>query len=245
MAPKIGVSSKVMHFSKWGHELKELPYSVLEINRRSSMTHIDGEWVMMLKDALQRFDLSMHSSCRRIFSENEQFTLTEINVVKSEILMCEMWGAKELIIHLRNQKLDEVECRKLKGLLSYAKKHNVQLVYESNQPLDAEVALDTLTKFPELEYNLDLGHLNRGIHHKGVKVDRFIKAVAQRTTYMHVHNNYGDTDSHSTLDQGDLDWKHVLDMLDMNRIRKIIIEMKDKDAVIKTMNEIEEYLKTR
>jgi sugar phosphate isomerase/epimerase len=242
MAPKIGISTKLFSHSKWPKELHTTQYKVLELNRRSNLTFFDDEWIAETKHLLEGFDLSMHSACRRIFLADPVFSLAEQAVIKAEILMCNKMGIKELIFHLKQGKLDEKE----RGILDYAKSLNVTPIYESNATMDAEVTLSILEHFPDLDYNLDLGHLNHGIGHGKVKdVDAFLKAIDGRIVYIHAHNNGGQVDEHKALTDGTLDWRDVLDKVDLKSVKKIILELKRVEDVEKSRAELDDYLKKR
>ena len=62
---------------------------------------------------------------------------------------------------------------------------------------------------------------------------------------MHVHNNIGEMDLHTSLRKGTLDWKHVLDLLDFKNIKKIIIEQHEMSDVRSTKKDLDAYFKKR
>ena len=104
--------------------------------------------------------------------------------------------------------------------------------------------MDFFDKFPEIKYNLDLGHLNVSVGNKtlGMSLDDFIEKVKDKIVYIHAHNNNGKEDEHTGLDNGTLDWKHVLDMLNLTRVKKIIIEVKRGSQIKKSKELLEAYL---
>ena len=70
------------------------------------------------------------------------------------------------------------------GLRCYA-----HIVLTSSRKLYFEVAWDLLKKFPDISYNLDLGHLNVGIENKkfGYGLDEFLKKIDKKQSmYMHI-----------------------------------------------------------
>jgi sugar phosphate isomerase/epimerase len=60
--------------------------------------------------------------------------------------------------------------------------------------------------------------------------------------YVHASNNSGQRDEHIGLEDGTLDWRHVLDMLDFSKIVKIIIEVRHTDMVEASTTALMRYL---
>ena len=147
--------------------------------------------------------------------------------------------------HLKQEKLECREKKELEKTLDFAKTKEVEMIYESNKNFSSETCLDTLSSFPHLKYNLDLGHLNTAIGNKTLKMDLgdFMKKIKTRTVYIHAHNNNGKQDEHNSLEKGTLDWKSTLDRLDLSTIRKIIIENRTTEDILKTKKQLQEYLK--
>ncbi|MBW3019438.1 hypothetical protein KY329_04620, partial [Candidatus Woesearchaeota archaeon] len=111
----------------------------------------------------------------------------------------------------------------------------------------AELCLSVLNRFPDLGYNLDLGHMNVALQtgHLGIQLDEFLDKVKDRVVYIHAHNNNGQKDQHIALSDGILDWKHVLDNLDLSRVKKIIIECNLKEDALKSREALYKYLKPK
>jgi sugar phosphate isomerase/epimerase len=76
-------------------------------------------------------------------------------------------------------------------------------------------------------------------------IDKFISKVRDRTIYLHAHNNNGEKDEHTALDKGTLDWEHVLDLLDLSKIRKIVIEARPGKDIRQSEKLLKQYLKKR
>tara|TARA_Y100000310_G_scaffold339733_1_gene433381 strand:- start:7160 stop:7885 length:726 start_codon:yes stop_codon:yes gene_type:complete len=240
--PKIGITTSTLDNKKWYKELANI--KVLEVGLRSARFFFDPEWIDKIKPFLKGIDLSMHSGTIKVFVGNEQFVKTELETLRAEILCCEMIGAKELIFHLKHDKLLPNEERELRQIINFAKQHNVEMIFESNGILVADVALDFLKRIPDVQYNLDLGHLNHGIGKDmlGMPLDQFLSQIKDRTTYVHAHNNNGQKDNHQSLVNGTLDWKHVLNILGKDKIKKIIIECRTKEDVGESIKALEQYI---
>jgi endonuclease IV len=247
MIPKIGVTSKVFSFNKWYRDMHHSGFKVIELNKRKSIMKLVNVWLDQRKKDIKGFDLSMHTETTGVFSNNQQFTITELDTLKSEVILCKMFCIKELVFHLKNDKLSESEAAQLREIIDFAKQQGVEMIYESNAITVADVALDFLEKFPDVNYNLDLGHLNKG-YGKGMlgcEIDEFIDKVKDRVVYIHAHNNSGLHDEHAALSDGTLDWKHVLDMLDMSKVKKIIIETITLEQAKKTKEDLDAYFRSK
>jgi len=246
--PKLGVSTKILPPACFRNMSKH-DFNVWEVNHRESTVHFNEEWIERehFKTLLKKYSLSMHSFCSGIFGRNKQFTQTEISIFKSEILLCKILNAKELIFHMNFHETEE-EKRTVRGFIKLAKKNKVDLAYESNaHTFDGPTTLKILSTFPELYYNLDFGHMNLGLHEGtiGYPLDTFLSKIRNRTIYVHAHNNFGEKDEHKSLDKGDLDWKHVLDMLDASKIRKIIAESSNLEDAERTIKLLSDYFKAK
>ena len=81
----------------------------------------------------------------------------------------------------------------MKKLFRFAKKKNVEMIFESNNQVIAENTLDTLKRFPKLKYNLDIGHINVGVNsgNFGMPLEEFLSKIKNRVYYIHAHNNNG------------------------------------------------------
>jgi len=245
MPPKIGLKTVNIFYEKED----KIPFDTLEITTKDPDLGFNVKKLMKVKEHLKGKDLSMHSQASRIFSCNnfnlEKFNEAEINVVKAEIILCNLLNIQELIIHLKQEKLTKKEEKPFSQLLNFAKKHNVELIYESNKEFFGETCLDVLKKFPKLNYLLDLGHLNTAIGNKtlGFELDEFLSLIKDRIIYIHAHNNNGKKDEHKSLDNGTLNWRHVFDMINMKKVRKIILELKTAQDILKSKKLLKQYFK--
>jgi len=247
MKPKIGLKTSDIFYN--GDD--KIEFDVMEITTKDRALDFNVKKIMKAMDYLKGKKLSLHSQTSRIFSCKNygfsDFNDAELNVLRAEIILCKIMKVKELIFHLKQERLTKKEFEILEEIISFGKDNGVELIYESNGRFIANTCLDVLKKIPYLNYNLDLGHLNTSIGNKtlGMDLDEFVDKVKGRTVYLHAHNNDGKEDTHQALDNGTLDWKHVLDMLDMEKARKIIIECRTPEDVLVTKNLLEEYIENR
>lgn len=244
MVPKIGMTTKSFGFSKWYKEMQDSKCKVIEINKRSVKFYLIPKWIEKIKPYLKGFDLSLHSGTTKVFTKNKQFTKTELEMLKSEILICEMLGIKEFVFHLKNEKLDEKEASQIREIINFAKQKKIKMIYESNGLLVGDIALDFLKRFPDVNYNLDLGHLNNALGNNmlGYDIDDFINKIKDRVIYVHAHSNNSKKDEHKALRDGNLDWKKVLDLLDLKKVKRIMSETRTQEDDYKNLEDLKTYL---
>jgi sugar phosphate isomerase/epimerase len=243
----IGATSQVIRSSKWYKSAHQLGFEALEINRRDSKLHLNTFFLEKIKHYLRGLEVSLHSATTGIFQELESFSYAELATLQAEIDICRILGASELVFHINANRLDARQSRKLRTIIDYAHDNGVFPIYESNAGMNAKQVYKVLDLFPDIGYALDLGHLNNGWGRNllGCSVDAFIDSVRKRVVYIHANNNDGIGDQHLGLDDGSLDWRAVLDQLDTDRIRKIIIEVCSTDYLDASRQALGHYLEKR
>ena len=247
--PKIGIKLDPDYFS-WDSEIFN-KFDTIELASRDKALKFNIKKILEAKEILKNKDLSMHTQTSRVFSCKQhhvpEFSCAEIKILEAEIILCKLLGAKELIFHMKNEKLDEEEAKIFKKLLKFAKKNGVEMIFESNNQFFGETAVDTLKRFPKLNYNLDLGHFNIGITSRelGMMPEEFLSKIKNRIVYIHAHNNNGKLDEHNGIDEGTLDWKHILDLLNFKKVRKIIMEVRNPEAVEKSKKLLDDYFEKK
>jgi sugar phosphate isomerase/epimerase len=243
----VGITTQIIRTAKWYKEVEHLGFKTLEINRRNSKLHFSLYFLEKVKKYLEGYDLSLHSGASGIFQPTESFTQANLAVLRAEIDVCSILGAKQFVFHLNDGILSRQNKKRLGDVVAYAADLGVQTLYESNSVLVAEDAFDILETFPDLGYVLDLGHLNTGYGcgRLGCEIDDFIRKIKDRVVYIHASNNSGLHDEHRGLDDGTLDWRSVLDLLDMSRISKIILEVREVSMVEHSQEILMDYLQTR
>lgn len=244
MTPVVGITTQMIRQAKWYKYIRELGFEAVEINRQNSKLHFNLHFLEKVKRYMKGLDLSLHSGTAGIFQPLESFTRANLAVLIAEVDVCRFLGARQFVFHLNDGILSPENKKSLKQIISYASDLGVEMIYESNSVLVAHYAYDLLESFPELGYVLDLGHLNNGYGRGklGCEIDEFVRWVKDRVVYVHASNNSGKRDEHSGLEEGTLDWRRVLDMLDFSRILKIIIEVRCLKMVEDTRKELMRYL---
>ncbi len=244
MTPAVGVTTQIIRHAKWYKHIRELGSDAIEINRQNSKLHFNLYFLEKVKKYTKGFDLSLHSGTAGIFQAYEPFTKANLAVLAAEVDVCHILGAHQFVFHLNDGILTPENKKRLELVISYAEDMGVKMLYESNSTLVADYAYNVLESFPGLGYVLDLGHLNNGYGRGklGCGIDEFIRQVKNRVVYVHASNNSGKRDEHNGLENGTLDWRNVLDMLDFSKILKIIIEVRHMDMVENSMRDLMQYL---
>ncbi len=244
MTVAIGITTQIIRQAKWYKYFQELGFQVVEINRQNSKLHFNLYFLEKVKRYTQGFDLSVHSGTAGIFQTHEPFTRANLAVLSAEIDVCRILGAGQLVFHLNDGIMSGENKKRLAEVFARSRDLGVEMLYESNCALVAEYAYDILESFPDLGYVLDLGHLNNGYGRGmlGCEIDEFVENIRRRTVYVHASNNSGTRDDHGGLEEGTLDWRGVLDLLDFSLIRKIILEMRFAEAVEGSKKALLEYL---
>lgn len=199
-----------------------------------------------LKEKFKGKDLSLHSQLSRIFSCSDrgfpEFTDAELNILKSEIVISKILGIKQINFHMKETIFTEKEMRDFNGIIDFAYSNGIEMIYENHVCSD-EVIFRVLSSFPKVNFCLDLGHLNVAIH-KGlfkISIKDFLEKTKNKLVHIHAHNNFGERDEHNSINQGNLDWKFILDNLQNSNLRKIIFENRTKKEVDESKKIINGY----
>lgn len=245
--PAVGMTTQIIRQAKWYKYVGDYGFKTIEINRQNSKLHFNLFFLEKVKRYLEGYDLSIHSGTAGIFQPLESFTEANLCMLSAELDVCQYLGARQFVFHLNDALLSRREKERLREMVSHASDLGVQMLFESNSALVADYAFDILESFPELGYVLDLGHLNNGCGNNklGCDMDDFLRQVRDRVMYIHASNNSSQHDEHNGLEDGTLDWRHVLDMLDLSKIIKIIIEVRHERMVDPSAAALMHYLEGR
>ena len=132
----------------------------------------------------------------------------------------------------------------LKDFVKNFEESGMVMVLENVQETGPEFILDIIENVGSnnLKASLDIGHANI---HSEIPVTEWIKTYGENLYHMHIHNNYGDDDSHFSLLDGNIDAKTVFrTVLECGLNPKIIFEIFEKKAVIESIAILDEVLNT-
>lgn len=236
---ELGISTSALSASSWRNELPDVNF--IEINRRFcwvpfSKTIIDRE-----KPKIKGKKTSFHSGLYHLFED--EFNEINNKIFENEIKLLSDLGGDFLIFHTPNKIFSAEEEVMLRKFISFANEKNVKLCYESNAQFDGAKVIQMLKDFPELDYNLDIGHFNLGIAKNtlGMSLNSFLDKIKNRIKYIHAHNNFGERDEHNSIENGTLDWKYIFKNLDLKNVR-IIMENKNIKDSMKSYEKVSSFL---
>ena len=202
--------------------------------------------LLKLKEMFKEKDLSLHSQLSRIFSCGErgfpEFSEAELNILRAEIIISKIIGIKQINFHMKETEFTIEEINKFNEIIDFANENGIEMVYE-NHVCSEKSIIRVLETFPKVNFCLDIGHLNVAIHRRKFKMnlDNFIEKIKSKLFYIHAHNNFGEKDEHNSLNNGNLDWKRILDKLKDSNLRKIILENRTKKEADESKKLLEKY----
>lgn len=115
----------------------------------------------------------------------------------------------------------------------------IENVHESNNELIRNII--AAVNSPNLKATIDIGHCNI---HSDIPVTEWIKDYGIMLHHMHFHNNFGDEDAHSSLKNGSLQIKPILETLKEIRLfPQITFEIFNKEDLFESVEYFRELEK--
>lgn len=179
-----------------------------------------------------KFQVHAPLSDVNIGSVHEPMRLAATNEVKQTILMCHQLDIPLVTVHpgfvqgiafLNKMKAVEKTKESVRELAGFASQHSVEIVIE-NLPANINGTCTQATELLDvidsagLRMCFDMGHANTAS-----QLDEFLKYVG-RFGNVHLHNNDGQWDQHSKIDDGSADLRKVVSVLKQSYSGNIIIE---------------------
>lgn len=244
MKPKICCS--IGNLKEFAFE--EYPFDGYEL--KSNVDEFKPNIVVLLKikEDFHGRNLSLHSQLSRIFSCADrgfpEFAEAEMNILKSEIIISNFLGIKQIIFHMKETPFTEKEIKEFNKIINFAEKNEIEMIYENHVCSD-EIILNVLKTFPKVKFCLDIGHLNVAMHNGKFKMDldKFSERVKPKLINIHAHNNYGEKDEHNSIEDGNFDWQKFLNKLKNSNLKKIVIESRKKEDILKTKELLNNFYK--
>lgn len=204
------------------------------------------------RESLESFNLkySVHSPFMdvNIASLQEKSRLNSIEQVKSSIDLANKIDAEAVVVHpgtipflankyFRNKVIDVADAAMIE-IGKYGEDLGVLTTFE-NMPIFDNIIYSNMEKLHELLVNnglsmtLDIGHAK----HAGYSADAM---YFDSIKHVHIHDNFGDDDSHLALGEGSIDLNSIVNTLEKNNYDGIyIIEVNNYDSIKKSY----EYMK--
>lgn len=242
---KLGFSTSCLPRSGWNFVLNKLPSKVIEVNlSKSYLPFIEETLKEKIAPKLSAYDLSLHSRTHHLFSGNKLLADAEEKMLKADLYVAEIFGAKEVVFHIARD-VKRVDFKLLETLTSNFSgklllENNNRGLFSSHQEI-----IETLEKVPGLGFCLDWGHLK--LAEKRVFVEdkfEFINSLKKHISYVHLHDNQGEYDSHSAFLLTEENEK-FLELMKKISPEKFIIETRTWEDAMKTYESVKEYLKRK
>lgn len=82
---------------------------------------------------------------------------------------------------------------------------------------------------PRIKLCLDTGHAN-AMTRKDISVDKWIRHLGLHIGHFHLHNNYGDRDSHGTFCDGSLDMENIFSAIEKHCADDVTFTIEARDC---------------
>lgn len=169
--------------------------------------------------------------------ENRLLRETSINLLKSNLIQSQMVGAKYFIFHLGKAGTLEGQIETLQEFMDFSRNYKPKVLIENSyygfgvSDRELEKVLEAL----KIDMNLDIGHLWIAMNKRLASIE-MINKFSDRIKYVHIHSNFGSSDDHLPLGEGNLPFKEFFERL---------IETKAEYFTLECHCELEELAETK
>ncbi len=232
----------------------------LEISRFGKLKEIEDnfdETLNLYKDAIKNLEhgLTLHGFFSNLCIPSKDPLIKEASIKRyyqSFEIAAEL-GAKTVVFHtcfnnlLMQQKyrdgffLSMLEF--FKEFIPHFENEGIVATIENVHEPDCELIRNIIAAInsPYLKATIDIGHCN--IHSK-IPVEQWIKNYGIMLHHMHFHNNFKNEDAHSSLKNGSLDIKPILETLkQMQLCPQITFEIFNREALFESVEYFKEVYK--
>ncbi len=115
-------------------------------------------------------------------------------------------------------------------------KNNKQIVIENVLDEDYELLEDLMNKVDNDKFSvcIDIGHINS---QSKLSIDEWIDRLSYKLNHIHLHNNYGELDTHSGINKGNIDIINFLEKLQKtNNDVSVSLEITELDELIESLD---------
>lgn len=180
----------------------------------------DLYWDTLLKQIFAerlQYRLSLHGPCiaTNLADPTDSHYLAQY---QQALELAGRWKANFIVVHTNEafqgdkQVAQDLVVKRLQELVTMAKNYPVQLAIENvglrnkgTLLFDWNDYCNLLAAFPFAGALLDTGHA----HVNGWQLPQVIEQLGPRLTACHLHDNYGTTDDHRPIGQGNIPWQAV------------------------------------
>lgn len=249
---KLLLSSSVTSNLKDSVKLAEELGLGIEISRFPNFKNIDknfDEILVELEKPLLNFDgfktlhgmffdqsvASIDPEIRAISQKRHKQSLIAAKKIKANIVVFHS-GNKGMKHKVSQDKFKKSSIIFWKEFIKEFEDANITAVIENVLERNPSLILDIISgvNSPNLKASLDTGHANL---FSEVKISEWIKTYGKHLHHMHIHNNFGDDDSHNSLTNGTVDFNEIFNTLkELNLNPNIVFEIFKKNDLIESLD---------
>lgn len=251
ISKKLADSVQIAKDLNLGIEISRLPNSI------NIDTNLDSI-VNILKETLYDFnnEITMHGMFFDLSIASQDAAIRQISRKRhsQSLQVAKSINAKTLVFHSGYKAMkhkisqDKFKATSIKFWQEFIKEfedNHITAVIENVLEPDPTLILDIINgvNSPNLQASIDTGHANLV---SGLEISYWIKQYGRHLHHMHIHNNFGDDDAHSSLLNGTLDFQEIFTELSNCNIKpKIVFEIFDKDDLIESLNYFNSYFEDK
>lgn len=246
---KIGVSS----LATFGNKIEEQLEYLSTLNLDSIEILHDFPNFNINTETLKSFsiDYSIHSRIidMNICSLNESISKSSINEIKKSIDLANSLDSEIIVVHPGKipflgknyeDKIYKKSKESFEEIANYGKEMGVLACIENMPKIEGFMYLDLnklnqLVEELEIAMTLDIGHA----HTAGFTAE---ECYFDSIKHIHIHDNFGNEDSHLALGEGNFDLNQFFNIFSKNKYNgQYIIEVNNKESINKSLD----YLKNK
>ncbi|MBR1977686.1 sugar phosphate isomerase/epimerase [bacterium] len=211
----------------------------IEISRFGKLSELDLNYKKTLqeyKNILADFEgpLTLHGFFSNLNVASKDTAIKQISIKRyyQSLEIAQTLGCKNIVFHTcRNNLLKHREFNNLyfksnveffKGFIKEFEQEGITATIENVHEPNPEFIRDLLGAInsPNLKATLDIGHANL---HGEIPIEDWIKTYGIMLHHMHLHNNFKDEDSHSSMLNGNIDFKPIFNTIETLNIKPLIV----------------------
>lgn len=201
-----------------------------QLNELNSVIHSNK---MLVTVHAPFWDLSLGSSDAEIRKLSVMRIITSLNAAKT-------LGAQNVVFHSgytntaflprgKNEWIKNM-IDSIGGILEYSESFGLSISLENTYEPDPEVLLSAVSAFPKkLKLCFDVGHYKA---FGKASLEEWIDSAAPYLKEIHLHSNFGGSDAHLALDDGNIDFERCFERLVSKKAKPIITIENKNDAYL-------------
>lgn len=223
----------------------------IEISRIPNLKTIDSDFdstILQLQKELSNFSgyKTLHAMFFDINVASKDTAIKEISKKRhlQSFKTAQVIGADIVVFHSGNKGMKHKISQNRfidqsilfwKEFIKHFEDSSITAVIENVHERDYNLISDIIhgVNSPNLKMSLDTGHANL---FSEIKISEWIKAYGKNLRHLHIHNNYGDDDSHNGLLDGTIDFTEVLNSIMEQEISPtFVFEIFNKEALLESL----------